>query len=691
MMSDQSEVDAAGAHVNDKLSTPAATSGHALDVVQLQIFANHCAAATESMARTLVRTAHSTFVKETEDFTTGLATPAGHTFASPYDLGATWFVGLDYARVLNMVDDYAPGDVCITNDPYSGYVCTHSPDVHLWRPIFHGERLVCFAVGHVHNTDVGGAVPASLSRANVEVHQEGIRIPPKKLFKAGVLNQELLDIMLLNVRMPEQNWGDLKAQIAAMHTGERKVQDMLARFGVEQFAHGAEQLLDHAQAQARHLNKRIPDGEYFFADYMDEDAVAGKPCRIAVNMIVRGDEVVFDFSETDPQLTSSLNIPTGGNERHALLMIPYIYMLYTMDRSVLLNCGLVRAARCILPEGSLVNPVFPAAVGMRSLGVNRLQSCVLGAFAMAMPDIAAAASGDGGPLVNVRTTDGATGRRVMANLNPITGGGGGLAFRDGTEGSGANHGFLKNTPVEISEAEVPVKILKYALTQDSGGAGRYRGGCSTSLKFQVFSPDTVVTARNRDRSMFTGWGVAGGHAGPASSFLRNPDSAQVEDLGNTDVVALAPGDVIEITSAGSGGYGDPLLREPQRVLRDVMCGYVSVAAAREQYGVVIREDSVVEDETGAARARLAQVDRKALRVSPMQNEFEQVWSRANYAALTACLRRVPVHWRFFIKHQMFDAIGALESAAVGDDGRAVVAHFEEIARRYPELHAGLAK
>ena len=498
----------------------------AIDRVTLQILANHCAAATESMAHTLFRTAHSTFVKETEDFTTGLATSDGKTFASPYDLGATWFVGLDYERAIRLIDSYDEGDICMTNDPYSGFVCTHSPDLHLWKPIFHEEELLCYSVGHVHNTDVGGAVPASLSRANTEVHQEGIRIPPAKLFKRGVLNREVLDIMLMNVRMPEQNWGDLKAQIAAMNTGERKVHEMVKRFGIETFRQGIRDLLDYAEEQARHLIKRIPDGEYFFADYMDEDSVEGKPCRLAVNMIVDGDEIVFDFSQSDPQVTSSLNIPTGGDPRHVLLMIAYIYVMYAMDRTVLLNAGLLRPARCVIPEGSIVNPQFPAAVGMRSLGAMRLQSCVFGAFSQALPDIVPAACGDGGPLINVRTTDTKTGRRLMANLDPITGGGGAVSFRDGTEGSGANFGFLKNTPVEINEAEVPVKILSYGLAADSGGAGRYRGGTATSLTFQVFSPHTVVTARNRDRSFFTPWGGNGGKAGKPSAFFLNPGSNQ---------------------------------------------------------------------------------------------------------------------------------------------------------------------
>ncbi|HEX9523095.1 MAG TPA: hydantoinase B/oxoprolinase family protein, partial [Reyranella sp.] len=220
--------------------------GHAMriDPVTLQIFANHAQAAADSMAFTLFRTAYSTFVKETEDFTTGLATPDGMTFASPRDLGATWFIGLDYANALRLVADYRPGDICITNDPYSGFVCTHTPDLHMWKPIFWNDELVAFSVSHIHNTDVGGAVPASLSRQLTEVHQEGIRIPPNKLYDQGKLNQVLLDVMLTNVRVPEQNYGDLQAQIAAMNTGERKVHDMVRKFGVEVFRQGVKDLLD---------------------------------------------------------------------------------------------------------------------------------------------------------------------------------------------------------------------------------------------------------------------------------------------------------------------------------------------------------------------------------------------------------------------------------------------------------------
>ncbi|MBV8169701.1 MAG: hydantoinase B/oxoprolinase family protein, partial [Alphaproteobacteria bacterium] len=472
----------------------------------------------------------------------------------------------------------------------------------------------------------------------------------------------------------------------AMHTGERKVHEMVRRFGYETFSDGMAGLLDYAEQQARALIRKIPDGEYFFADYMDEDSVNGYPCRIAVNLIVKGDELILDYSESDPQLTSSLNMPTGGDPRHVLLMIPVMYVLYTMDPSILLNCGLTRPVRCILPEGSVVNPKFPAAVGMRTLCCIRQQATVFGAFAQALPDLLPGACGDGGPLINIRTTDTRTGRRVMANLDPITGGGGALPERDGTEGNGMNFGFFKNTPVEINEAEVPVKIVRYGLEPDSGGAGRWRGGGATTLEFEVSSPDSVVTARNRDRIRFTPWGLAGGHAGKSSAFVRNPGRPDEVNLGNTDVVTVQPGDVIRITSAGGGGRGDPLDREPERVLTDVQRGFVSAAKAREEYGVVIVDGAIDAAATKALRGDMAGKRRtEGFGFSPARVAFEKVWTRPAYARLATLLRSLPVEWRFFVKHRVFEAIEKLPPDSLSGTGVEVERAFREITARYPQL------
>ncbi len=656
----------------------------AIDKITLEILKNHCVAAAESMAYTLYRTAHSTFVKETEDFTTGLTTAEGFTFATPTELGATWFVGMNYGNVIKSIDHYEEGDICITNDPYSGFVCTHTPDMHIWKPIFHEGKIVCFAVGHIHNTDVGGAVPASLSRTLTEVHQEGIRIPPTKIMRGGEINQDVLDILLTNVRMPEQNWGDLKAQLAAVNTGERRVHEMIEKFGIDTFRDGIDDLLDYAETQARAIISGLPDGEYFFADYMDEDAVDGWPCRIALNLTIEGDSCVFDFSTSDPQLESSMNIPTGGEERHVMMLVGLVYVLYTLDPTLFLNSGVTRVCRCILPKGTIVNPEFPAAVGMRTLSSMRLQEITFGAFVQAAPDRLPASPCSGGPIMNVNSVDNRTSRRVVASIGPISGGAGGNPAEDGAEGSGANSSFLKNTPVEINEAEVPIKILRYGLAQNSGGAGKHRGGLATEMRFQAQAPNTKITARNRDRTRFRSWGVLNGKAGRNSVFLLNPGGNQEVNLGNTDILTIGPGDIVHVASGGSGGWGDPLERDPKAVVQDVRSGFVTDDEASNSYGVVLENGGYDKPATTARRHDMSTAQKTHFfDFGPERDEFESIWTDENYETLSDLLAGLPVHWRFFMKHRLFEA--------VGDDpnGGSIRKRFEKIVAEYPELSRSL--
>ena len=657
-----------------------------IDKVTLEILKNHTRAAAESMAFTLYRTAHSTFVKETEDFTTGLTTPKGETFATPTELGATWFVNLNYGGAIKLIDDYRPGDICMTNDPYSGFVCTHSPDMHIWKPIFHKGEIVAFSVGHIHNTDVGGAVPASLSRTLSEIHQEGVRIPPNKILMEGEINQQILDVFLANVRAPEQNWGDLKAQIAACNTGERKVSEMIERFGIDVFKEGVADLLDYAEDQARAIVRGMPDGRYPFADFMDEDAPDGWPCRLMLTLIIDGDRLIFDFTGSDPQLESSLNIPTGGDERHTLLMVGLTYVLYSLDPSLFLNSGIARVCRCILPSGTIVNPVFPAAVGMRTLSANRLQGLILGAFAPAVPDRLAGSPGSGGPIMNVNTIDNRTGRRIMAAINPMSGGAGGRAETDGMDGSGGNSGFLKNTPVEVNEVEAGIKVLRYGLSQDSAGPGKHRGGLGTEMIFQTFSPNSKVTARNRDRTRFTGWGIAGGRAGGPSKFILNPGTNREVDLKNTDILIMGPGDVLHVTCGGAGGWGNALERDPEAVLLDWRRGWVTEAHARAAYGVVIAEGAVDNAATKAERAaRVGETAEGFYDLGTERTAFERVWTDANYAALTECLASLPVHWRFYAKHRLFAAIDTMDPADRAGDGSEVRRVFAALVDEFPQL------
>jgi N-methylhydantoinase B len=655
----------------------------AIDKVTLQILANHCRAAAENMAYTLYRTALSTFVKETQDFTVMLTDPAGATVAVPMDLGATWYPGISYGRAIAMIDHYQPGDIGFTNDPYSGYLATHAPDLHLWKPIFHNGEIICFAGGHIHNTDMGGAVPASLSRSLTEIHQEGVRFPPMKLYHEGELDEKLLRVMLLNVRKPQQNLGDLKALVGALNTGERKVQAMLAKFGRDTFREGLAGLLDWAEHQARDILRSIPDGEYGFCDYADEDGVDGNPCRLALTLTIKGDEAVLDFTGTDPQLTSSLNVPTGSDPRHTLLLVGVYYVLYTLNPQLVLNAGLTRPFTCIVPEGTVLNPLFPAAVGMRSLTCARLRSLIFGAFSQAIPERMPAAPAGSSSIVNVMTTDERTQKSVIAAINPVVGGGGGMPHRDGTNGSGADSAYLKNTPIEVNEAEVPVQFLRYGLRPDSGGAGRWRGGLATTLEFRVFAPDTRITVRNRDRCRFRPWGILGGKAAEPSDFILNPGTEREKILGNSDILVAEPGDVIHIHSPGGGGRGSPLDRESERVLLDVERGYVSLDAAHLLYGVVIRNGAVDTAGTQSAREEMRSRENRGSHFDfgPEREAFEKVWDATAYGVMTRILAQLPVHWRFFVKTKIF----AARSDQAADNGPSVSQAFEVVRTAYPQI------
>lgn len=627
------------------------------DAITLQILRNFTRATAESMATTLYRTAHSTFVKETEDFTIQLLDADGKTVASPIDLGATWYPGYDYGAAVALVEDgYQPGDVIITNDPYSGYLATHAPDIVMWKPVFADGQLISFCGGHIHNVDVGGAVPASLSRALTDVHQEGVRVPPMKLYRQGVLNKDLVRFILTNVRIPEQNWGDLQALVAAVDAGERRTLDLVGRFGAETIVNGFADLLDYAEAQARDVLRELPDGEYPFQEYCDEDGPNGDPLRLCLKLRIEGDGAELDFTGSDPQTLSSLNVPTGGHPRHSLLLVGAYYVLSALKPGILLNFGTTRAFTCHCPPGSVLNPQFPAAVGMRSLTCGRLRSLIFGAFAMAVPERMPSAPAGATSIVNMAAEDRRTGRRTITAIAPIVGGGGGMPHRDGTDGSGADSAYLKNSPIEITESEAPVRILRYGLMPDSGGAGTHRGGMAQVLEFQSTSPDAFVTARNRDRSMFQPWAILGGMPGQSGSFTMNPGSPDAVDLGNVDTVRLGPGDVLRIVSPSGAGRGDPFLRSPDAVLRDWQAGRVSVEGARRDYGVVLNEGRVDKDGTQSLRSDHRR--RQGFDPGSARREHERRWTAEAYAELNALLAGIPVTWRAPIKKRLFAAVRA---------------------------------
>ena len=509
------------------------------------------------------------------------------------------------------------------------------------------------------------------------MHQEGIRIPPAKLYRAGVLDEGLIRMMLANVRVPDQNWGDLKALVAAVNTGERRVLDLVRRFGVTTLVDGLQDLLDYAEAQARAVLASVPDGVYAFTEYIDEDAANGDPLRLCLTLTIAGNEAALDFAGTDPQTLSSLNVPTGGHPRHSLLLVGAYYVLSALQPGITLNFGTTRAFTCMVPEGSVLNPRFPAAVGMRSLTCGRVRSLIYGAFQQAAPERMPAAPAGATSIVNMAAENPRTGQRSISAIAPIVGGGGGMPHRDGTDGSGADAAYLKNSPIEITEAEAPARILRYGLMPDTGGAGAHRGGMAQVLEFCATSPDAFVTARNRDRTLFQPWGVLGGSPGSNGSFTLNPGTERERDLGNTDALRLVQGDVLRIVSPGGGGRGDPFTRDVAAVLRDVRAGLVTVGGARRDYGVVIAGGVVDEAGTAALREGAARASGFAPGAARVAHEAR--WTLEAYTTMHAILDTLPVSWRAPVKTMLFAAVrDAPERPAVDVIGTAFAAYVARV-------------
>jgi N-methylhydantoinase B len=359
-------------------------------------------------------------------------------------------------------------------------------------------------------------------------------------------------------------------------------------------------------------------------------------------------------------------------------------VLATLNPNILLNCGTARVARAILPKGSVMNAVPPAAVGMRSLTCVLTQGVVLSAFSKALPDRLAANPAGVPSLVNVKTSD-RQGNPYMASIGPVGGGAGGSATSDGGEGAGATHSFVRNTPIEINESELPIRILRYGIVGDTGGPGTWRGGSAMIMEFQVFAPGSIVTARNRDRSLFASAGICGGLPGAYSLFRKNPGTNREENLLNSDVVACNPGDVISLQGSGGGGYGNPMKRSTALVIDDVQRGLLSIERARLDYGVAIKADGSIDEEaTQRLRSLPVPIAKDFFSYCANRRAFEGVWTDERYAALTRFLADIPVSWRFFVKHRIF---GATQSAVADPrlDVPDIELLFREVLAEFPDL------
>lgn len=600
------------------------------DGVMVEILRNHFMGVVRELGTVLRNAAHTVFVKETADFGAYLVSPSGEVFMTPDDMGIFITIGTPMQGALDAIARYEEGDVCITNDPEtSGGMVTHLPDFFLWTPIFAPgrERPTCFAFCFIHSTDVGGLVPGSVSPTARDMFQEGFILPPTKLVRRGELNQELVAILAANSRVPHLNWGDIRAEMAALAVSRTRMQELIGRYGVAAIEAGIDGVLAYSERQARSIIELLPDGCYTFSDYLETD-FGGRPAlpiRIKLDLLVSGSEMTLDFSATDPQVAFALNLVTQGRGGHNMVVPALVNYFRTRIPDITYNSGMVRPVKLVVPRGSLLNPEARAPVGARQATMFRVPEVIMGALAQAVPDQIPACGGGQGAIMFVSAPEFETGLSKVSILQPLIGGSGGRPGADGTDGVDFVAGFYRNIPTEVLENDAPILIERYGLRQDGGGPGTARGGLGLDYALRVLSPRATATCRGMERMFFRPWGRQGGHPGTQGFARVTRSEGTVEVLGKIDVLEMRPGDVLELATPCGAGFGDPLARGVELVAADVADGFVSEEAASDLYGVVLTGGAVDAAATEQLRARLAR-ERHPL------PDFSQGLERAVYEA-----------------------------------------------------------
>lgn len=625
-----------------------------VDKVLLEVMKNRAQAIAEEMAAVVLHTAYTAFVKEAGDFGCCLVSPQGEVFACPIKTGVTLGPGMDLKDTIDYVGlgNFQPGDVIITNDPYTtGGMSTHLPDIFLVKPVFVNGVLLAFGLTFIHSSDVGGKVPGSISPTSYDIYQEGIRIPPRKLYRGGVLDRDLLDLVLSNCRIPDQNWGDLRALISALQLGERRLGQLVNRYGLRTVQRAIVDLLDYGEQQAREIISAIPDGTYTFWDYLEGDLIGGAPIRIRCAMTVKGSDVILDFSGTDHQVRASYNMPTRGNPHHYTIISVFQRYFRTLRPDMPLNAGIVRPVECQIPEGTVLNPVAPAACGHRGATMIRVLDVTMGNLCRALPDDIPTAGAGQGCIVVVAVSELQTGRQRVGVVEPLCGGSGGRPHRDGIDGMDHQVGWIANIPIETVETELPVMIVRYGLRPDTGGAGRYRGGVGLELTIGILTPDTVLTVRGLERNIFRPWGRKGGDPGVLGVVLHRSPSGTERVVGKIDEMVLQPREEISFLTQGGGGYGSPLLRPPHEILTDVENGLVSEHEAYARYGVVIQEGRVDDEATRRRRDSLTPSQEDFV-YGPEREAFEQRWPDPVQLALNEAVAHYPPSLRTSMRNRL---------------------------------------
>ncbi len=531
-----------------------------MDPIFLEVLRHALTAVAEEMNANLIRSAFSPNIKERRDCSSALFDAEGQMVAQaesiPVHLGA---MPSSVAAAVAAVREMTPGDIVVLNDPYAGGA--HLPDVTFVAPVFHGSEIVAFVANRAHHADVGGKEPGSLSGDAVEIYQEGLRIPPVRLWRGGKLDRDLLDVILLNVRTPRERWGDLRAQRAACRTGIERVEELLARFGRGRVRDGMSAMLDYAERRMRAEIARMPDGTAGFADELDGDGVCDEPIPIRVEVRIDGDGMVFDFAGCSPQVRGPVNAVMA-----VTASATYYAVRALTDPEIPPNAGCYRPIAIVAPTGSVVNAVPPAPVVGGNLETSqRIVDVILGAIGQLMPQRAIAACQGTMNNVAIGGIDSRTGEPYSL-YETIGGGFGARRDGDGVDGIHSHMTNTLNTPVEALEIAYPLRVERYELRPNSGGCGKHRGGLGIRRDLRLLSETariSLLTDRRRSRP----YGIAGGEPGRSGEnlLLRGEEEIDLPAKGSVTVVR---GEVISLRTPGGGGYGPKDERDPAAAAAD---------------------------------------------------------------------------------------------------------------------------
>lgn len=567
----------------------------AIDPVTLEVIQNGLGSIVDEMALTVMRTAYSGVVKDALDYSTAFCNAEGEVIAQ----GLTIVVHLgSFPSVVKCIlQQFAgriePGDMFISNDPYSAGGI-HLPDIYVIKPVFDDETLQGFSCVVAHHTDVGGLVPGSNSTQATEIYQEGICLPLMKLYARGEPNEAIFAMIERNVRVPDKVLGDLRAEIAAAHIGERSYLALLRRYGAATFQTYCQALLDYSEQLARAEIAALPDGTHSAVGHIDGDSIESGPVTIAVSVTIKGDELTVDFAGSSPQVKAGINSPIAFT-RSAV----YGAVRLILDPSAPNSAGYFRPIHVTAPAGTVVHPVLPGACGARGITGFRIMDTVAHALAAVAPDRVPADGEGGNTILSMGGYD--ADFRPFVYVDLIAGARGGAPWADGAAGIPHPGSNIANTPIEIAEVELPIRIEEYGFARDSGGPGTYRGAPGHVRQVRLLADEAILQMRS-DKRRFLPYGLHGGRDGTPSMTILNPGSDD-RVLPTQGMTPIRKGDVVRHTLAGGGGWGDPIQRDPEAVRLDVWNELLSIEAAAEYYGVVIDPETLNIDHDQTSRLR----------------------------------------------------------------------------------------